>query len=395
MKDRYDVLVVGAGPAGSLAAKAAADAGCSVLLTEKRPAIGSPVRCAEGIFKSDLEEFMEPDPKWISRTITGGSFISADRSRFRVSGRCGEVLGYILERKMFDRDLAMKAENAGAEIAVHTRAIPLTGNGKLQGAVLHQHGNTYEVRAGVVIAADGIESVFARCAGISTTVPFTELASSVQYLAADIDINSEELLFYVSQSECPDGYIWVFPKGERCANIGLGTGGLRTAKVPAKVLLDRFMEREFPDAKVLERIAGGYSSCKPLSCTVSDNLIIAGDAARLCDPVTGGGIYQALSTGNLAGRTAADAVRNGDTSEKALMVYDETWRRGPLGRNLQRSYAVKVLLSGADDISLNRLFHSMPDLQLPRVTVSATLRAILRHCPGLLAATLLNRFIPR
>ena len=77
MKNKYDVLVIGGGPAGALAAKTAVEKGLSACLVEKRPAIGVPVRCAEGIGKEALHEFMDPDPKWISAEMTGASIVSS------------------------------------------------------------------------------------------------------------------------------------------------------------------------------------------------------------------------------------------------------------------------------------------------------------------------------
>ena len=123
MKEAYDVLVVGGGPGGALAAKAAAEAGLSVLLVEKRPAIGAPVRCAEGIGKEALAEFIEADPKWISTDIERAVLVGPDGTRFTIGGEAaGGKVGYVLDRKMFDRELVWRAAEAGAEIQVHARA---------------------------------------------------------------------------------------------------------------------------------------------------------------------------------------------------------------------------------------------------------------------------------
>ena len=173
MKEAYDVLVVGGGPGGAIAAKAAAEAGLSVLLIEKRPAIGAPVRCAEGIGKDALAEFIEADPKWVSTDIERAVLVGPDGTRFTIGGEAaGGKVGYVLDRKMFDRELVWRAAEAGAEVQVHARAsAPIMIDGKLQGAVIHQQGKIYDVRAKVVIAADGVESKFAKWAGIDTTVP--------------------------------------------------------------------------------------------------------------------------------------------------------------------------------------------------------------------------------
>lgn len=383
MKEAYDVVVVGAGPAGSLAAHAAAARGVSVLLVEKRPAIGVPVRCAEGIVTADLAEFMDPDPKWISAVIRKARFIAPDKSSFTITGKTGdEVLGYTLDRKIFDRDLALKAGEAGADVLVHARAVPFMEADRLAGVIIHQNGVSHTVRANVVIAADGVESKFSKYAGINTTVPLADLDSCAQYLVTDIDIEPETNVFYWSNTDCPHGYIWIFAKGSRCANIGIGIPGTKSGDGHrAKDYLDRFMEKNFPDGKITELIVGGVSICKPLESTVADNLIICGDAARFSDPFTGGGIYQALYSGRLAGETAANAVVSGDCSRQALMVYERTWRQSRMGKYLSRSYRIKDLFFRMDDCLLNAVIAAVPDLHLDEVTTASVLSAMLQSNP--------------
>ncbi|HJK26089.1 MAG TPA: NAD(P)/FAD-dependent oxidoreductase [Methanocorpusculum sp.] len=387
MRDAYDVIVIGAGPAGSMAAHAAALRGASVLLVEKRPAIGAPVRCAEGIVTADLTEFMDPDPKWVSTVIRKARFIAPDKSTFTISGKTGdEILGYTLDRKIFDRDLAMKAADAGADVLVHARAVPLMEGGRISGATIYQHGKTYDVRAKVVIAADGVESKFAKSAGINTTVALADLDSCVQYLVTDIDIEPETNVFYWSNADCPHGYIWIFAKGPRSANIGIGIPGTKSGDGHrAKEYLDRFMEKHFPNGKITELIVGGVSTCKPLESTVADSLIICGDAARFSDPFTGGGIYQALYSGRLAGEIAADAIASGDCSRKALAVYEKTWRESRMGKFLARSSLIRDVFFRMDDAMLNEIIGSVPDLHLDEVTVPSVLTSMLKNNPWIVA----------
>ncbi len=387
MRDAYDVIVIGAGPAGSMAAHAAALRGASVLLVEKRPAIGAPVRCAEGIVTADLTEFMDPDPKWVSTVIRKARFIAPDKSTFTISGKTGdEILGYTLDRKIFDRDLAMKAADAGADVLVHARAVPLMEGGRISGATIYQHGKTYDVRAKLVIAADGVESKFAKSAGINTTVALADLDSCVQYLVTDIDIEPETNVFYWSNADCPHGYIWIFAKGPRSANIGIGIPGTKSGDGHrAKDYLDRFMEKHFPNGKITELIVGGVSTCKPLESTVADSLIICGDAARFSDPFTGGGIYQALYSGRLAGEIAADAIASGDCSRKALAVYEKTWRESRMGKFLARSSLIRDVFFRMDDTMLNEIIGSVPDLHLDEVTVPSVLTSMLKNNPWIVA----------
>lgn len=277
------------------------------------------------------------------------------------------------------------AAEAGASVEVHARAVPYLKDEVLAGAVVVQHGISRTIAAKVVIAADGVESTFARRAGVDTTVPLAELDSCAEYVITDIDIDPEMNVFYWSFADAPRGYIWVFPKGPRTANVGIGIPRTLSGDGhQAKDYLDRYVEKNFPNGKVTELIAGGAPVSRPLSCTVADGLIICGDAARLSDPLTGGGIYQALYSGKLAGETAPGAaVAAGDWSQRALMVYDAAWRKGEVGKFLSRSYLIQDIFFRMDDAMLAAVIGAVPDLHLSHVTVPEVLVAILKSNPWL------------
>jgi digeranylgeranylglycerophospholipid reductase len=387
MKNKYDILVIGGGPAGALAAKTAAEKGLSACLVEKRPAIGAPVRCAEGIGKEALHEFMDPDPKCISAEMTGASIVAPDGFLMKLeSGLAGNKVGYILDRKFFDRELVWKAAEAGADVAVKTRAsAPIMENGFVKGAKIECCGTVTNVTADVVIAADGVESKFSKWCGIDTTVPVREIMSSAQYVIADIEIDQDSTVFYLGNEIAPQGYLWVFPKGKKIANVGIGISGKKSGEGHrAKDYLDRFVKKTFPHGKSIECIAGGVSVCQPLDCTVADGLIIAGDAARVVDPLTGGGIYNSMYTGRLAAQVAAECIGNGDVSKKELMVYDKTWRASKMGKTIERNYHIKEYLIKQSDEKLNEIIHSVSKLNLKEFTTLSLLTEIIRVNPKLM-----------
>lgn len=339
MKDSYDILVVGGGPAGAVAARTAAEAGLSVLLVEKRSAVGVPVRSGESIGKDELLEFIEAEQRFIKAEIDSSVLIGPDSSKKTIHD--GETI--ILDRKIFDRELIWRAAEAGAEIQVHARAsAPIMEGEKVCGAVIEQHGKTYEVRAKIVIAADGIESKFAKWAGIDTTIPLDGIKSCAQYLVNDIDIDEKEMQFYISPEDAPGGHLWIFPKGKRSANIGVGILGTESADGKrACDYLNHFIKKNYPNGKITERSVGGVPVCKPLKETAADGILIVGDAARLSNPVTGHGIYNAMFTGHLAAEAAVSAVKNGNTSKEFLMAYDRAWRESDMGKELERGYSLK------------------------------------------------------
>src|SRR5512143_514175 len=131
MKDAYDVIVVGAGPAGSTAARFAAAGGSSVLLLEKDRDVGYPVRCAEAVSHEGVIQFIEPDPKWIAATVSKFRIVVPNGNSIvpRLDG-----IGYVLERRIFDYELAKVAAREGAEVVTKAYVYDLIKpNGKVEG----------------------------------------------------------------------------------------------------------------------------------------------------------------------------------------------------------------------------------------------------------------------
>ena len=337
---RYDMVVVGAGPAGSLAARTAAQLDLSVLLLEKRQEIGSPVRCAEGVGRSEITPFVELDPRWIAATVDKAE-ITAIGSGGSETLRSEGGYGYILERQVFDRMLAEEAAAAGAQVAVKTEATGLLQeNGAVCGVIVRGPGGSTEIEARVVIAADGVESQVGRWAGLETTLPLHDTMACAQYLLAGIDIDPTCCSYFISEEIAPGGYAWIFPKGEGRANVGVGVQAGRTSEdESALTCLHRFIDSEprLAQGSPVTMVSGGVPVALPPRHLVTDGLMLVGDAARQVNPLTGGGITNGMTAGRLAAEVAAAAIAAGDVSTAALAVYEQRWAAG-LGRKMARSY---------------------------------------------------------
>ncbi len=365
MKDSYDVIVVGAGPAGSITAKTAAERGLSVLLIEKRQEIGEPVRCAEAISVKGLAEFIEPDQKWICAKIRHARFISPSGRSIEFKDRNNDI-AYVLDRKLFDRDLARKAAGAGADIYSKTQATGLiTEQGIVKGITGKCLGDDFEARAQVVVAADGIESRVARWAGINTTLRRPDIGACVQYHIVHPDVRSDCFEFYLGNRRCPGGYVWVFPKGDGEANVGLGmTLNVTSGKPPLSYLND-FVAERFPGASVLQAFSGGVPVGRRLQHISTDGLVLVGDAARLSDPATGEGILNGMISGRIAGNVIADAIASGDVSAGELKRYDDEIS-AHMGTVLDRNYLVKQFIMSCSDLELNLGISVLKMLQAER-----------------------------
>ena len=152
----------------------------------------------------------------------------------------------------------------------------------------------------------------------------------------------------------------------------------------AKDYLDSFVKNNFPRGRMLELMAGGVPVCQPLCSTVSDGLMIVGDAARVVDPITGGGIYNAMYTGRLAAEVATGSISMGDCSSSALASYDKKWRDSPIGEGLKRNYKFKEYLINLSDEKLNKLAHSASKLNLKEFSIMNLVRELLLKNPGML-----------
>ena len=388
--DACDVLVIGAGPGGSTAARYAANAGCRTILMEKRAEIGVPVRCGEGIARGWLAELgIPPSADFVLHEVEGARVFAPDGSCLVVdAAMAGGEVGYTVDRSRFDQFLAAEAARAGAEVRIKTSAVGLlTEAGTVVGARCEHMGRTYDVRADLVIGADGFESQVGRWAGLETDLRTRDVVACLEYTMVGVEGDVRYDDFHVG-SCAPGGYAWVFWKGEDVANVGIGVNLSRVRdRADARLYLDRFV-RDRPSlarGQVLQEIAGAVSVSPPLERTVADGLILVGDAARLVDPLTGGGIRNACLSGRFAGEVAGEALSAGDASAAFLARYEGRWRER-LEETLYRNYVIKEKLLGMDDATIGRIVRALAETRLERVNALEILGRLREREPDLVAA---------
>jgi digeranylgeranylglycerophospholipid reductase len=383
----YDVLVIGAGPAGSTAATFAARGGARTLLVEKRAEIGTPVRCGEGVAKGWLDEIGLPaHGAFVANEVRGARVVAPDGAVLEVDERfAGNETGYVLERELFDRELAKRAAKAGADIMIRTTATALhKENGTVIGARVEHMGEVLDIRTRVVVGADGFESQVGRWAGLPTHLRAGDIEACLQYTMVGVEVDADFNEFYVG-SVAPGGYVWVFPKADDVANVGLGVNLARVRdRAEARRYLEAFVRRHprFRRGRVLEEVAGGVSVSLPLDRTVAPGLLLVGDAARLIDPLTGGGILNGCLSGKFAGEVAAASVAAGDASASALQAYERRWRQR-LEEGLVRNYLIKERVHRMDDATLSQLVRAVAEVQPERLTALDILRKVKERYPEL------------
>jgi geranylgeranyl reductase family protein len=331
-----DVLVIGAGPAGSAAARECAQAGLTTLMVDRRKVIGQPIRCGEYAPSALVGEV----PCSIGPAQRAEQLVlhlpNGEQAQFRSPG-------LVLDRAEFDQRLAQAAQAAGAELWTRSPVVTLKRNGT---ATLGGDRAGQTVKAQLVIGADGPSSLAARTAGLGSPRVMVGLQRRVT-LSKDLD--DGHLYFW---SRCLYGYGWLFPKGGQ-ANLGIAVprGDNRLARQALAELVHSLHDQGLIGPETLaeadrgDRGRSGLVPCSgPLPRMAAGRILLAGDAAGQTDALTGAGIVAAHRGGTAAGQSAVEALSN-QRWRDAAPNYDAQWRR-TYGRAATRALTKRFTLEG-------------------------------------------------
>jgi len=384
---KYDAVIVGSGPAGSVTAYYAAKNGANVLICERRAEVGAPVLCGEGISKQiDDFEMLRGTRRWIANNMDGAHVYSPDGTRVTLAAeKAGNETGYVIYREIFDQTLAQKAVHAGADIMMNTQVTGLLKeNGKITGVKAQQFGKELTINADVVVGADGVDSKVGLWAGIPTTLKTMDLETCAQHTLSNVEVDKAYCEFYLGKQIAPGGYIWVFPKGDDIANVGIGVLASLHEAGNAKQLLDQFIDAHpnLKKGRPFRFLAGAVPVALPIE-SVADNLLLVGDAARHVDPITGGGLTTSLQGGQFAGETIAQAIEKKQFDRETLSVYETRWKEAFL-RKLKRNYVVKEIFLDFDDKTINMLADSLKDYNFDEINTLGLVKALVSKHPTLL-----------
>ena len=335
------MIIVGAGPSGLIAGYFAAEAGAKVLILDKKKELGKPVRCAEAVIQNVFQDFnIKPKKEMISNYVNTMKLIS---SKGKIISLKLNIDGYILDRVKFEDHLGFRAKKKGAKIQLRTTVLGLKNN---ELSITRDNGKTTEIIKGkIIIGADGVESRIGRWVGINSALKPQDIAVCFQYLLDNIEVDKNTVEFYWGREYSPHGYIWVFPKSDSSANVGIVTAGSKKKNLIND--LETFISSRAPAGEKLKKVAGCVPQARPPKNVVRDNVMLVGDAARVSIPVTGAGIGHALITGKWAGTIAGEIIAN-NLNISELDQYDKKLNK--IRKKIARSYRLYQKIIRDDDI---------------------------------------------
>lgn len=366
MESQFDLIIIGAGPAGSAAALFAARNGLNVCVLEKA-AFPRDKICGDAISgKSmtilkdlDLMEEVQRLPHALVDSITFSNALH-DMVNIPLLGdkRNGLPPGLVIRRTVFDAFMADKAKQVADLREEHEVRHLIFENEQVIGVkgINHSSNETFELFAPLVFGADGFHSVVARETGLYEHDPQHWVVALRQYYRNVKGLTNEIELHYLD--EVIPGYLWLFPADDGKANVGIGMLHLAMKKkkvnlkqAMAKALQSDFLKDRFAEAEPLEEPTGwnlpvGSKHRK----NYGNGFLLLGDAAGLIDPFTGEGIGNALYSAKIAAQVAARAKAKGDFSAPFLQQYDqELWQilgdELAVSTKLQRIGRIRFLLN--------------------------------------------------
>jgi geranylgeranyl reductase family protein len=337
--EKFDVVIVGAGTAGCLAAQVTAKAGLSVCLVDrkKRDEIGEKV-CGDAIGKHHFESLriQPPSGDEVKNRIEGIRIHSPDLQT-TMTVKSERTYGYILNRRRFGQRLLNSALDTGArlfESSIATQAI--MKNGFVTGieAKDMKKDTVMKLESKVVVDASGFTAILRKSLPSSIGIDLQVDSEDVEACYREIrtlkqqDFDSRYCEIYLDQTLTPSGYHWIFPEGENDVNAGLGLAMVKGFPNPKNQFYQMILSKPlFKNSSLVKGGSWYVPTRRPLDCMTGNGMVVVGDAACQVNPIHGGGIGPSMMGGNLAGKAIVEALENNDVSRESLWQYNREYMK--------------------------------------------------------------------
>jgi digeranylgeranylglycerophospholipid reductase len=346
--EETDVLVIGGGPAGLIAAREAASRESEVVVFEEHEEIGQPCHCAGLLSMKGLQRLGAPaDGLYVQNKVKGARFFSPSGLSFTVEK--DDDVACVVDRSLFDKFLAQKTTEAGARISLNKKVKSIERGKK--GIIIQADEESFYAK--ISIDAEGVSSKIIEAMGLKP-IDRDLILSGLQYDLENVSIDPSYVEAHIGRNTALGFFAWVIPLSKDRARVGLGCKGANP-----KEKLEEFIRRRFGDKNNLEWgnvhsgliITGG-----PVERTFDDRFLVAGDAAGQVKPTTGGGVILGGICASIAGKIAGEAVAHGNCSASFLGRYENLWK-SQLGKDFRMTMLAKRVVNRLSDRALDKLFN--------------------------------------
>jgi digeranylgeranylglycerophospholipid reductase len=331
-QNNADVIIIGAGPAGAIAAQVLSDAGISTLILEKKKTVGYPNHCGEGISHHVLDFLgVDAQKEWVVKTMRGTKIFFPNRGFLSYPEK-----SYCIDRTLFDQELVTQATEKGAHVLLTQRVMSITKYGN-KWYVTTARGETFTCR--YLIAADGATSSVRKFFGMQIYC-----IGAVQYKFAPIEQFEDDYFIFFNNEKHHPGYAWIFARG---FEISIGLGG--TGNIKQKV--ENFLTSLGidPTKKKSVHHGGIPHPARPVTIALPGVLFV-GDAGGFICPLTGGGIIGALMSGKIAGEVIREALVT--KRPEILSSYPERVKFHPSRSHITLFYSRKFFSLNNDALNI-------------------------------------------
>ena len=341
--EMFDIAVIGAGPGGNFAALTAAKAGRSVVVLEEHEAIGQPVHCGECLSLLACQRLgLQLPEEAVSREVKGIRLVFPDKTTSFINEP-----GYSLEKEKFEQYLSLEATKAGAAYKLKNRVTSL----EREEGGWHITTTNGEYFAMLLIDASGVAGAASRLLKLNEP-PKTVVG--LQYELTPIDFDGF-IDFFLWPRLAPHGYLWIIPKRDGRANVGLVTNDAPKTRAYLEKFIDEYGFREKKNVKAF---GGQIPASGPVANTYADGILLIGDAAGFTSPMFEGGTALSMTSGKFAAEVAVEALKKNDTSKAALAPYEQKWRAE--FPNYAKLVGGKDKMYGFTDVELNKISRIIP-----------------------------------
>jgi geranylgeranyl reductase family protein len=347
---KQDAIVIGAGPAGLLAASEIAKKGYSVKVLEEHERVGEPDHCAGLLSTSGMKRLGIKLPTDIIQNTVVGARIHSPNGHSIMIER-GRREANVIDRKRFDAWLASKATDSGAEVITETKARKfIRKEGKIKG-ILGSSESNREFEASAFVIAEGSRCQLSANAGLPV-VPKSSKYPAFQYEVSGIDIDENIVEMFYGKQVAPGFFAWIIPIGNRKARIGLAARDKSKIRLDALMRHHRIVSERMKGAKIERSLGGIVLVGMPIAKMTTENVIAVGDTAGIVKATTGGGVILGGMTARVAGRTVADSLSADEVVEQSLSRYNKVCK-GMVYNELRMMHLAQLALTALDDKGLD------------------------------------------